>query len=189
MFEFVLSLVGELLKWEFSTLLGKKIINKNIVGDLKNNLILRKLIIRKFWCFLVLAILCCSTNLVAQNDKVEIVKIENTVTMLYNAMVEKDKNILEDLTLQKLTYGHSSGTIENKSEYVDGVLNGAFQFTAITPIDQSITIAGDVGVVRHIFKGEGLNSGTPAKVNIGSLLIFKKKNNNWKLLARQAFKL
>jgi hypothetical protein len=104
-------------------------------------------------------------------------------------MVDKNKDILEDLTLEKLTYGHSSGSIENKSEYVDGVLNGAFQFTSITPIDQTISINNDVGVVRHIFKGEGTNNGTPAKVNIGCLLVFQKENGNWKLLARQAFKL
>lgn len=159
------------------------------MGNVKNNLILRKVVTSRLSCFLVLAILCNSTSLIAQNDEVEIAKIEHTVTLLYTAMVEKNRNVLEELTLQKLTYGHSSGTIENKSEYVDGVLNGAFQFTAITPIDQSITIADDVCIVRHIFKGEGINSGTPAKVNIGCLLIFKKENNNWKLLARQAFKL
>lgn len=152
------------------------------------NLVYQKLLSSLTVCFLVFATACNSTNLAAQNND-EIAKIENTVTQLYKAMVEKNMNILEDLTSEKLSYGHSSGTIENKSEYVDGVLNGAFQFTSITPIDQTISISNNVGVVRHIFKGEGTNNGTPAKVNIGCLLIFQKDKDTWKLLARQAFKL
>ena len=153
------------------------------------NLVYQKLLSSLTVCFLVIATACNSTNLAAQNNQGEIAKIENTVTQLYKAMVEKNMNILEDLTAEKLTYGHSSGKIENKSDYVDGVLNGAFQFTSITPIDQTISISKDVGVVRHIFKGEGTNNGTPAKVNIGCVLIFQKDKDNWKLLARQAYKL
>ncbi len=140
-------------------------------------------------CFFVGFLICSSTLLFAQTNKEEIIKIGANVEKLYVAMVDKDKSILQDLTMEKLSYGHSSGKIENKSEYVDGVLNGAFQFSSIMPVDQTITIAKDVAIVRHIFKGEGTNNGTPAKVNIGCLLIFQKDNGNWKLLARQAFKL
>ena len=153
------------------------------------NLVYRKLLSSLSVCIFIIATACNSTNLVAQNSQDEIATIENTVTKLYTAMVDKNKGILEDLTMEKLSYGHSSGKIENKSEYVDGVLNGAFQFISITPIDQTISINNDVGVVRHIFKGEGTNNGTPAMVNIGCLLVFQKDNGNWKLLARQAYKL
>lgn len=103
-------------------------------------------------------------------------------------MVEKDTAVLQELTMEKLTYGHSSGTIENQSEYVDGVLNGAFQFSSITPVDQTVSTSGDIGLVRHIFEADGTNNGNPAKVRIGCLLIFQKEGQ-WKLLARQAFKL
>lgn len=130
----------------------------------------------------------CFSSLSAQSDAKKVAKIGETVAALYKAMVDKDKSLLEELTLDKLTYGHSSGTIENKDQYVDGVLNGAFQFTAITPVDQSISISGNVGVVRHIFEAKGTNNGKPADVRIGCLLIFKKEGR-WKLLARQAYKL
>ncbi len=130
----------------------------------------------------------CFSSLSAQNKAKNVAKIEETVAELYKAMVDKEKSILQNLTMDKLTYGHSSGTIENKAEYVDGVLNGAFQFTDITPMDQTISISGKVGVVRHIFEAKGTNDGNPADVRIGCLLIFKKKGQ-WKLLARQAYKL
>ncbi|WP_419212035.1 nuclear transport factor 2 family protein [Maribacter sp. X9] len=127
----------------------------------------------------------CST---AQNTANEIITIENTVTKLYSAMVAKNKYILEDLTDEQLTYGHSSGIIENKSQYVDGVLNGVFQFSSITPKEQTVSVTGNVGVVRHVFEAQGTNKGKSADVRIGCLLIFKK-TGRWKLLARQAYKL
>lgn len=148
----------------------------------------RKLISSISLCYLFVIMSCNSTSLLAQSNEAEIDKIENTVTQLYAAMVEKDKAVLQELTMEKLTYGHSSGTIENQSEYVDGVLNGAFQFSSITPVDQTVSTSGDIGLVRHIFEANGTNNGNPAKVRIGCLIIFQKEGQ-WKLLARQAFKL
>ncbi|MBW8242705.1 nuclear transport factor 2 family protein [Muricauda oceani] len=139
-------------------------------------------------CFLGI-LLCFSTTLVAQKNTAEVKKIDDAVSQLYKAMVNRNKDKLEELTMESLTYGHSSGKIENKKEYVDGVLNGGFQFSSITPVDQTITTSGKTGVVRHIFKGEGTNNGTPATVNIGCLLVFQKEGKQWKLLARQAYKL
>ncbi len=132
---------------------------------------------------------CVSSRSVAQDRGHGTHEIEVSVTQLYAAMIEKNKSVLQNLTMDKLTYGHSSGKVEDKSEYVDGVLNGAFQFSSITPTDQTISVVGDVGIVRHIFKAEGTNDSTPAKVNIGCLMVFQKQNNSWKLLARQAFKI
>lgn len=139
-------------------------------------------------CFLIIFLAFQSTNSSAQNKSNEVNKIEKTVTKLYQAMVEKDKNLLEELTMDKLTYGHSSGALESKAQYVDGVLNGAFQFTSITPMDQTVSVSDKVGIVRHIFVAEGTNNGKPADVRIGCLLVFKKEGQ-WKLLARQAYKL
>ena len=124
----------------------------------------------------------------AQGPNKNVSEIEKTVTELYSAMVDKDKEVLEQLTSEKLTYGHSSGSLENKSQYVNGVLNGAFQFSSITPKDQTVSVTGKVGVVRHIFEAKGTNNSKPADVRIGCLLIFKKEGR-WKLLARQAYKL
>lgn len=139
-------------------------------------------------CFLGI-LLCFSTTLMAQKNTAEVKKIDDAVSQLYEAMVDRNKDKLEELAMESLTYGHSSGKIENKKEYVDGVLNGGFQFSSITPENQTITTSGKTGIVRHIFKGEGTNNGVPATVNIGCLLVFQKEGKQWRLLARQAYKL
>ncbi|WP_149275962.1 nuclear transport factor 2 family protein [Pareuzebyella sediminis] len=115
--------------------------------------------------------------------------IKNTVDVLYDAMVNKKNDILEKLTSEKLSYGHSSGTIEDKRTYIDAVMNGPFDFISITPKDQTISISDKTAVVRHIFEAEGINAGEPVDVRIGAMLIFLKQHDNWKLIARQAYKL
>ncbi|WP_051907920.1 nuclear transport factor 2 family protein [Flavimarina sp. Hel_I_48] len=139
------------------------------------------------WLF-VLFILTPFSNLLAQKNN-SAKNVGHAVTQLYEAMIQNNEKVLKDLTSEDLTYGHSSGKVENKSEYIDGVMNGAFQFSAISPVDQTIQTSGDIAVVRHIFKGEGTNNGSQAKVNIGCMLVFQKQDKDWKLLARQAFKL
>lgn len=116
-------------------------------------------------------------------------KIETAVDELYAAMVDKDKESLENLTSENLTYGHSSGKIQDKSQYVDGVINGTFNFSSITPAEQKIYTSGDTAIVRHLFVAEGTDKGEPADVRIGIMMTYQKQKGQWKLLARQAYKL
>ena len=125
----------------------------------------------------------------AQSSATDEGEITAKVDDLYGAMVSKDRNVLENLTAKNLTYGHSSGTLENKSQYVEAVMTGPFDFLAIKPVDQSIEISGDTAIVRHIFEAKGVNDGVDADVRIGILMTWQKQKGSWLLLARQAYKL
>ena len=72
---------------------------------------------------------------------------------------------------------------------MDQLLSGDFDFVSVSTADQTIDVSGDTAVVRHILSIEGTNAGQPASVKIGILLIFQKEGGNWRLLARQAYKL
>lgn len=126
---------------------------------------------------------------VGQNSRDETSQITVGVEALYKAMVSKDKATLEKLTLDKLTYGHSSGTLENKNQYVEAVMNGPFDFISITPVDQSIEISNDTAVVRHYFDAKGTDNGKAVDVHIGVMMVWQKNEGDWRLLARQAYKL
>lgn len=115
--------------------------------------------------------------------------VEKKVDVLYKAMVEKDEAILKTLTAEDLSYGHSSGTLEDKAQFIKAVMNGPFDYLSITPEDQKIILSGDVALVRHIFVTNALNDGEPVDVRIGNLMTFQKQNGEWKLLGRQAYKL
>lgn len=133
--------------------------------------------------FLLIASLFSYTVSIAQSadEKAVAAAVEN----LRKAMLDGDKAKLEALAAPELTYGHSSGTLEDKSQFVEALVSGKSDFTSINLTNQTIEVVGNVALVRHELHGQ---SDTGA-VNIGILLVWKKDGKAWKLLARQAYKL
>ena len=116
--------------------------------------------------------------------------VASAVESLRKAMVDADKAALEKLAADDLTYGHSSGTIEDKTAFVEAIASGKSDFKSIELSDQTIKIIGkDLALVRHKLVGEIASATGVNKLNLGVLLIWQKQKGNWKLLARQAFKL
>ena len=115
--------------------------------------------------------------------------VEQAVETMRLAMLSADKTQLENVALPSLTYGHSSAVIENKAEFVDAIVSGRSGFITLEFQDQSIVTEGDTAIVRHVFSADTNNSGQKGKVKIGVILVFKKAGEDWKLLARQAYKL
>ena len=138
---------------------------------------------------LFLAVVLWPSSSCTQNLGSDQKQLETMVVELYQAMIAKDRNTLEKLTAETLSYGHSSGTLENKAAYIEAILNGPFEFLSIDPANQTISVSGDTAIVRHIFNAKGKNNGENVDVHIGVILVFQKHTRVWKLIARQAYKL
>ncbi len=112
------------------------------------------------------------------------------VDALNKAMVARDKAKLEALTAPQLSYGHSAGRIENRQQYVDNVVNGASQFRFINATEQTIEMANSDAIVRHLMIAETQDrEGKVTPIRIGVLQVWQKQGSDWKLLARQAYRL
>ena len=116
------------------------------------------------------------------------VEVEKAVEQLRKAMVDADSATLAMLTLPELSYGHSSGLIEDKAAFVDDIVSGKSVFKTVSLEDQTIKLAGDVAIVRHHLMADTFNNNTAGKADLFVLLIWKKQKGQWKLLARQAAK-
>lgn len=134
---------------------------------------------------LVFSVLSC-VNINAQSWKKD---VESSVDALNKAMISQDKQVLEKLTMEELSYGHSTGVVENKSTFVKNVLSGTVKFLQIDNGDQTEDLAGDNAIVRTICSIKGTRDGAPLDLKIGILMIWKKTGSDWKLLARQGYKL
>jgi ketosteroid isomerase-like protein len=131
--------------------------------------------------------MCClvvSQFLFAQSaDEKE---VANRVEILRKAMIGADIPMLKQLTAEELSYGHSSGLVEDKAAFVDQYVTGKSVFRTIDLADQTLRVAGDVAIVRHHLTGDTNNNNVPGKVDLFVLLVWQKQNGEWKLLARQA---
>lgn len=110
------------------------------------------------------------------------------VDSLNKGILDPEKNLLENIASEGLSYGHSGGKVQNKTEFVNDLINGSFDFQTVNIANQTIKVVGDNAIVRHTFTAKATNAGAPVDLNIGNLLVWRKESGQWKLLARQAFK-
>jgi len=114
--------------------------------------------------------------------------VADAVEQLRNAMVNGDKTVLEKLTSEKLSYGHSGGHIDDHKEFVGKLASGASDFVTIELSEQTISISDKVAIVRHTLNAKTNDGGKPGEAHLKVLLIWQKEKGGWKLLARQAIK-
>lgn len=111
--------------------------------------------------------------------------VAEAVNQLTEALLSGDRESLASLVADELTYGHSSGNIEDKAAFVEAVASGKTDFTKIDLSDQTITVVGKTALVRHKMSAD-LGK---IHVDLGILTVWTKQKKDWKLLARQAFRI
>jgi len=111
------------------------------------------------------------------------------VDKLKNAMVSGERKALEEIAANDLTYGHSSGKLEDKATFVETIASGKSDFVSIDLKNQTIKITGKTAIVRHELHAKTNDGGKPGEVHIGIMLVWQKQGKDWKMLARQAYKL
>jgi Domain of unknown function (DUF4440) len=115
--------------------------------------------------------------------------VTNAVQRLHKAMIDANKTELEAIAADKLSYGHSSGAVDDKSVFVEKLVSGRSDFVSITAEEMSVSVSGKTAIVRHILRAKTNDAGKPGEVNLKVMLVWQKQQGNWKLLARQAVKL
>ncbi|WP_147202962.1 nuclear transport factor 2 family protein [Segetibacter aerophilus] len=114
--------------------------------------------------------------------------VAQQVEKLRKAMIDGDQTALQNLTSDKLTYGHSSGTIEDKKLFIGNIVNKKSSFATMDLTNQTISISDNVALVRHKLDAVTSNDGKPAEAHLFVLLVWQKTGGQWKLVARQAVK-
>jgi ketosteroid isomerase-like protein len=116
--------------------------------------------------------------------------VRQNVEALREALLKADKAQLERLTAEQVSYGHSDGRVQNKAEFIDGVMTRKATVKSLNFPDLKIGMAGDAAIARHLYESESEMDGKTTDTKIGILEVWQKKQGgNWKLLARQGYKL
>jgi ketosteroid isomerase-like protein len=116
-------------------------------------------------------------------------EVAATVEKFKKALLDPTKENLDELTAPELSYGHSSGKMEDKATFMQSLISKSSDFVTMELSQQTIKIVGNTAIVRHNLNAETVDGGKPGTAKIGVLLIWQKQQGKWKLLARQAFKL
>jgi ketosteroid isomerase-like protein len=115
--------------------------------------------------------------------------LSQAVEDLRKAIFAADKPKLAALTADELTYDHSGGVVQDKPTFIDGVVNRKATVKSLEFPDLKTFVAGDTGVARHHWVSDNEQDGKVTHIDIGVLAVWQKQGGEWKLLARQAYKI
>lgn len=130
--------------------------------------------------------LCLSAVCVkAQSDT----KLEQALESLRKNMLDPDSLNLLQLTGTTLSYGHSSGKVENRQEFIHALLSGSSDFVTLDISAQSIQLYKKFAVVRHTLSAANNDNGKAGNIKLTVMQVWEKQAGEWKLIARQAGKI
>ncbi len=138
--------------------------------------------------FLV-AVLFVSMNIQSFGQTKQEAAISKAVEKLRQAIIDGNKLELENIVSDRLNYGHSSGHIDDKKQFIEKLTSGKSDFVTINLSEQTISISDKVAIVRHKLNGKTKDGGKPGEVNLLVMLVWQKQGGKWILLARQAVKI
>ncbi|MBV9815857.1 MAG: nuclear transport factor 2 family protein, partial [Alphaproteobacteria bacterium] len=78
--------------------------------------------------------------------------VRQNVEALREALLKADKAQLERLSADQLSYGHSDGRVQNKGEFIDGVVTRKATVKSITFPELKVSVAGDAAIARHLYE-------------------------------------
>lgn len=151
---------------------------------------------KKYLLILVVSVLSLSATAQKKDaaqqldkQKKQIEQVEKAVQRLAKAMVDADSATLSQLVSDRLSYGHSSGHLDDKKTFVEKIVSGKSDFVTIDLQDQTIDVNKGLAIVRHTLNATTNDGGKPGEVHLKVLLIWQKEKEGWKLVARQAVKI
>lgn len=137
----------------------------------------------------IITVVLFQFSVLAQNKSKDEIAIAARVETLRQAMIDADGTKLKELTSTGLSYGHSSGVVQNQATFIEKIANGESDFVTIEFQNQTIEILGDNAIVRHNLMAHTKDGGVDKDIKIGIMLVWQKQKNKWLLIARQAYKL
>ena len=140
----------------------------------------------KKFMYLLLLTAIVNTAMAQSKDETE---VTNAVESLRKALVDPDKATLQKLTAEELSYGYSSGKIEDQAAFIEALTSGKSDFVTLDLTNQTVKVSGNTAIVRHNLSATTSDNGTPGTVKLHVMLVWQKQKGQWKLLARQATKL
>ena len=126
-------------------------------------------------------VVCCH----AQTDEE---KLTVTLKEFHQALVKKNTVSINQQTDKALSYGHSNGWVETKSDMIKDLETGYISYQSFKEDSIMIAINGNMANVRFVADITATLNGTTSNYHLKVLEVWVKKGKRWVLFGRQAVK-
>lgn len=107
----------------------------------------------------------------------------------FAAMVEADVGTLERLLADELTYTHTTGTTDTKTELLASLSSGTLKYLSIEPEDMRARPYGEVGVVTGRAAMKVRAGGQELAFRIAFTDVYVRRDGRWQVVAWQSTRL
>ena len=115
------------------------------------------------------------------------ISIEDAVRDLYRAMLAHDIAALDALLADDVVYVHSTGLAETKTEFLNGVRDGLYEYELVRPISERIVQSDGLAVVYTVLDFQGGARGkVHPPVKLITTLVWARPDDGWRMIVRQA---
>ena len=122
--------------------------------------------------------------------QIDSVGLKNAMQQLDKALLQKDETVLKSVLHKDLSYGHSNGWIQSKSDILNDFTSGKLTYSKIENNSSAIILINkEYATVKTNTNAEGVVNGTAFKLTLHIMQFWIKTKKGWQLIARQSTKL
>jgi len=103
----------------------------------------------------------------------------------FAAMVKGDAGYLESALDPSLTYHHSTGAAQSKTEFMAAIRAGGLKYKAIDVIERKVRRVGSIAIITGIFRLQATNNGDIIDTKARFTDVYENKDGRWVQLAWQ----
>ncbi len=127
-------------------------------------------------------------NVVFANAQTDEEKLTTTLKEFHQAMVMKNTVSVNQQTDKALSYGHSNGWVETKSEFMKNLETGYMIYKSYKEDSLQVVVNGNMAHARFVADINVTMNGNNGNYHLKVLEVWVKKGKRWLLFARQAVK-
>ena len=122
--------------------------------------------------------------------QIDSVGLKNAMQQLDKALLQKDETVLNSVLHKDLSYGHSNGWIQSKSDILNDFTSGKLTYSKIENNSSAIIVINkEYATVKTNTNAEGVVNGTAFKLTLHIMQFWIKTKKAWQLITRQSTKL
>lgn len=122
--------------------------------------------------------------------QVDSIGLKEAMQKLDRALIQKDEAVLRSLLHNNMSYGHSNGWVQSKSDVFKDFKSGKLQYDKINSTAVSILDIGkNRATVKMNTEAEGKVNETGFNLKMHVMQVWLKTKKGWQLYARQSAKL
>ena len=115
-------------------------------------------------------------------------KLLTTVKEFHQALVNKNTISINQQTDKSLSYGHSNGCVETKTDMIKNLETNYISYQSFKEDSIKVSSNGNIANVRFVAAIEASLKDSRITYNLKVLEVWVKKGKRWLLFARQSVK-